>query len=231
MRTDPAAAGLTQSMLAIVRRELLLSLRRIGDLTTPLVFFAIICTLFPLALGPSRELLALIGPGIVWVAALLAQLLTASSIFRQDFEDGSLELYILAGHPLAALVVAKVLAYWLITGLPLTLVSPLLAVGYQLSGEAVWVLMVSLALGTLVLSLLGALGAALTLASRQGNALLSLLVVPLSLPVLIVGARAVALAATGGVAAAALKLLAAGALLGIVLAPLAIAPALRIAVD
>ncbi len=228
---ESAAASLSGAVFAVVRRELKLAFRRVGDLTTPLVFFAIVCTLFPLALGPSRELLAMIGPGIVWVAALLAQLLSASSIFRQDYEDGALELYILAGQPLAALVLAKVLAYWLVTGLPLVLVSPLLAISYQLPGEAIDVLLITLALGTLVLSFLGALGAALTLASRQGSALLSLLVVPLSLPVLIIGARAVSLAASGASAAAAVKLLLAAALLGLVLAPLAIGPALRIGVD
>ena len=228
---DRHQSGLTTAFVAVVRRELLLSLRRLGDLTTPLMFFAIVCTLFPLALGPSRELLALIGPGVVWVAALLAQLLTASSIFRQDFEDGALELYILGGQPLAWIVLARVLAYWLVTGVPLALFSPLLAVAYQLPATAIPELMLSLTLGTLLLAMLGALGAALTLASRQGNALLSLIVVPLSLPVLIVGARAVSLAASGNSAAAAMKLLAAGALLGTVLAPLAIAPALRIALD
>ncbi|MEM8983906.1 MAG: heme exporter protein CcmB [Pseudomonadota bacterium] len=227
----PVSAPFGSAAIAIVHRELLLAMRRVGDLTTPLVFFAVICTLFPLALGPSRELLAIIGPGVVWVAALLAQLLTASSIFRQDFEDGALELYILAGQPLAGLMAARIVAYWLVTGLPLTLVSPLLAVTYQLPVAAVTTLMASLALGTLILAFLGGLGAALTLAARQGNALLSLLVVPLSLPVLIVGARAVALAAAQSDASAALKLLGAGALLSIVLAPLAVGPALRIAVD
>ncbi|MEM1261551.1 MAG: heme exporter protein CcmB [Pseudomonadota bacterium] len=229
--TDRAAPSLAAAVRAVIHRELLLAMRRIGDLTTPLVFFAVICTLFPLALGPSRELLALVGPGVVWVAALLAQLLTASSIFRQDFEDGALELYILAGQPLAGLIAAKVIAYWVVTGLPLTVVSPLLAVTYQMPAAAVITLMASLALGTLILAFLGALGAALTLAARQGNALLSLLVVPLSLPVLIVGARAVALSSAQSDATAALKLLAAGALLSVVLAPLAVAPALRIAVD
>ncbi len=216
---------------ALMRRESLLAFRRAGDLLTPLVFFAMICTLFPLALGPSRELLTELGPGVVWVAALLAQLLSANSIFREDLNDGSLELLVLSGQPLPALVAAKLLAHWLVTGVPLVLVSPLLAFSYQLDSGSIPVLMCSLALGTLILAMLGGLASALTLASRQGSALVSLLVLPLAMPVLIFGARAVSLSMEGQSAAGAMKLLAALCLLGVTLIPLAVAPAVRIGTD
>lgn len=223
--------ALHRVMLAIIGREFRLAYRRLGDLATPLAFFAIVCTLFPLALGPDTATLQLLGPGVVWVAALLAQLLTAHSLFKQDMDDGSLELVILAGQPLAVLALCKVLAYWLVTGVPLVLVSPVLAASYQLPSEANATLAVSLALGTLILALLGGLGAALTLAARQGSSLVSLLVLPLAMPVLIFGARAVSLAANGASPLGGIKLLAALALLSVCLLPFAIAAALRIGVD
>lgn len=220
--------SLTTALVSVLKLEFLLAFRRSGDLLLPLIFLIMVCSLFPLAIGPERRVLMLIGPGVVWVGALLAQLLRAQSLFREDFADGTLELFILSGQPLAALCTVKLLALWLVGGLPIALMSPVLAVSYQLPSSIVPVLVGSLALGTLLLTLLGALGAALTLVSRQSSALLSLLVLPLSMPVLIFGARAVSLAAQGQSAAGALKLLAALAVFGLTLAPLAIAPALRI---
>ncbi|MEM7277896.1 MAG: heme exporter protein CcmB [Pseudomonadota bacterium] len=228
MIKQDADASLRIALLSVAKLEILLAFRRAGDLLLPLIFLTMICSLFPLAIGPERNVLVLIGPGVVWVGAILAQLLRAQSLFREDFADGTLELFILCGQPLAALVTLKLLAHWLVSGLPLALMSPVLAATYQLPMSTVPVLVGSLALGTLVLTLLGALGAALTLLSRQSSVLLSLLVLPLSMPVLIFGARAVSLAAQGQSAAAALKLLAALAILGLTLAPLAIAPAIRI---
>ncbi len=219
------------AIAAILGREFRLAFRRVGDLVTPLAFFAIVCTLFPLALGPGREELRLIGPGVVWVAALLAQLLSANTLFRQDHDDGSLELMLLSGQPLSVLAACRVIAYWLVTGLPLVLLAPLFAASFQLPIAASGTLMAALALGTFLLALLGALGAALTLAARQGSALVSLLVLPLAMPILIFGARAVALDAVGASPSGALKLLLALTLLGITLVPLALAGALRIGTD
>ena len=225
------APSLSGALGAILRRELLLAFRRLSDTLTPLVFFAIVCALFPLALGPERGQLTAIGPGIVWVAALLAQLLSLDSVFRDDFADGSLEQYALSGQPLAWIAAAKIVAYWVVSGLTLVLVSPLLAVTYGYPIAAMPTLALSLALGTFVLACLGATGAALTLSARNAGALLSLLVMPLAMPVLIFGARAAQLAAGGASPAAAVKLLAALAILGLVLAPFAVAAALRISLD
>ncbi len=227
----PTESSMRVSIGAVVGREIRLAYRRLGDLITPLAFFAIVCTLFPLALGPDRTTLAIIGPGVVWVAALLAQLLSAQTLFQQDLDDGSLELFVLSGQPLPVIVLARILAYWLVTGIPLVIIAPIFASTYQIPAGALPVLVVSLALGTLLLALLGALGAALTLAARQGSALMSLLVLPLAMPVLIFGARAVSLAAVGASPAGAIKLLLALAILGITLVPMAVAGALRIGVD
>ncbi|MEM7501071.1 MAG: heme exporter protein CcmB [Pseudomonadota bacterium] len=226
-----ARPSLWQGFAALLRRDLLLAYKRPGDVLNPLVFFVIVSSLFPLALGPEAELLQTIGPGIVWVAALLAVLLSLNSLFLSDLEDGSLDQIILSPQPLPLLVLAKTAAQWLVSGLPLVIGSPLIAIAYQLPGNAVVVMMATLALGTVSLSLLGAVGAALTVGLNRGNALLSLLVLPLAMPVLIFGARTVALAASNETAAAGLYFLGAYGVLALSFAPFAAAAALKISND
>lgn len=226
-----AGPTLWAGFLAIVRRDLLLAYKRPGDVLNPLVFFAVVSTLFPLAIGPAAEQLQAIGPGIVWVAALLAALLSLNALFLSDLEDGSLDQLILSPQPLPLLVLGKTATHWLVSGLPLVLVSPLIAVAYQLPRPAVGVMMATLALGTVSLSLLGSVGAALTVGLNRGNALLSLLVLPLAMPVLIFGARTVSLAASGEAVAAGLYFLGAYCALALSFAPFAAAAALKISND
>ena len=166
--------GLFKGFTAIVRRDLLLAWKRPGDVLNPLFFFAMVASLFPLAVGPSPEQLVLNGPGVVWVAALLATLLSLNSLFLSDFEDGSLDQIILSPQPLPLLGLGKATAHWWLNGLPLVLVSPLIAMTYRMSVDIIGVMMLTLALGTISLSLLGAIGAALTVGLNRGNALLSL---------------------------------------------------------
>lgn len=226
-----AGPSLWQGFVAVLRRDLLLAYKRPGDVLNPLVFFVIVSTLFPLALGPEAELLATIGPGIVWVAALLAVLLSLNSLFLSDLEDGSLDQIILSPQPLPLLVLGKTAAQWLVSGLPLVIGSPLIAIAYQMPGNAVLITMATLALGTVSLSLLGAVGAALTVGLNRGNALLSLLVLPLAMPVLIFGARTVALAASNEGTEAGLYFLGAYGVLALSFAPFAAAAALKISND
>lgn len=226
-----AAPTLMQGFTAIVRRDLTLAFKRPGDALNPLVFFAIVSTLFPLAIGPASELLIAIGPGVLWVAALLAALLSLNSLFLTDLEDGSLDQIILSPQPLPLLVLGKTAAQWLVSGLPLVIVSPLIAITYQLPAASIGVMMVTLALGTVSLSLLGSVGAALTVGLNRGNALLSLLVLPLAMPVLIFGARTVSLAAADDAVAAGMYFLAAYCVLALSFAPFAAAAALKISND
>ncbi len=216
---------------ALLKRDMLLAFRRRADWLNPLVFFVIVVTLFPLGIGPDPGLLRDIAPGVLWVAALLATLLALDGLFRSDFDDGSLEQLLLSPQPLSVLVLAKVLAHWLVTGLPLLLLSPLLAVVMQLQVVAIPVLLVSLLVGTLTLSLVGAIGAALTVGLQRGGVLLALLVLPLFIPVLIFGSSSVIAAASGFAVDAQLYLLGALFLLALVLAPPAIAAALRISTE
>jgi len=225
---DRQMPGLMDGFIAIVRRDLLLAWKRPGDVLNPLFFFAMVASLFPLATGPSPEQLMLNGPGVVWVAALLATLLSLNSLFLSDFEDGSLDQIILSPQPLPLLGLGKAAGHWLLSGLPLVLVSPLIAVTYRMPADIVGVLMLTLTLGTVSLSLLGAIGAALTVGLNRGNALLSLLIMPLSMPVLIFGARTVSLAAAGDPVAAGIYFLAAYCMLALTLAPFATAAALKI---
>ncbi|MFP4615764.1 MAG: heme exporter protein CcmB [Thiohalorhabdus sp.] len=215
---------------AILARDLTLALRHRSELGNPLMFFIVVVTLFPLALGPEQDTLTRVAPGILWVAALLAATLSMDGMFRSDFEDGSLEQMLLSPHSPALLVVAKVLAHWLVTGLPLILISPLLALFLHLPLEALPVLLATLALGTPVLSMVGAIGVALTVGLRRGGLLLTLLVLPLYIPVLIFAAGAVDNAAAGLPVAGQLYFLAALLILALTLAPLATAAALRISV-
>jgi heme exporter protein B len=216
----------------VLRRDLALAFRRWEQVTHPVVFFLMVATLFPLALNPKPSLLADIGAGVVWVSALLSSMLALESLFRADVDDGTLEQLTLSGQPLAILLLAKTVAHWLLSGLPLVLASPVVAIAFGADGTANGVLMGSIALGTAVLSLIGSVGAALTLGSRRGSVLLSLLVLPLVMPVLIFGARATDLALHGDAAAAGpLWLLGSMLILALTLTPFASAAALRISLE
>ncbi|MEQ1661066.1 MAG: heme exporter protein CcmB [Thiobacillus sp.] len=220
-----------QTLRYVVSRDLLLALRRRADVATTLFFFVIVASLFPLGVGPEPALLRAMAPGIVWVAALLATMLSLERLFAADYADGSLEQLALAPEPLILVVIGKVLAHWLVAGLPLVLMSPVIALQYDLPAEAIATLLLALLLGTPVLSLIGAIGAALTVGVRGGGVLVSLLVLPLYVPVLIFGAGAVDASATGMSASGHLSILGAFLLLGLVLAPWATAAALRIALE
>jgi len=215
-------------LLAITRRDLLLAWKRPGDVLNPLFFFAMVCTLFPLAVGPSAEQLTFSGPGVLWVAALLATLLSLNSLFLGDHEDGSLDQLLVSAQPLPVLVLGKTLAHWLTSGLPLVLISPVLALTYRMPGNVMGVLMLTLLLGSICLSLLGSIGAALTVGLNRGTALLSLLILPLAMPVLLLGANTVSLAAGNELYSTGVWALAAYAVAAISLAPYATAAALRI---
>ena len=223
--------GLLDTVRCVAGRDLLAALRRRADVVTTLIFFVIVASLFPLGVGPETALLRMLGPGVVWVAALLASMLALGRLFASDHADGTLEQLTLAPQPLSLLVLAKIAAHWLTTGLPLVVVAPLLGFQFDLSTDALLILLASLLLGTPTLSLIGAIGAALTLGLRGGGALLSLLVLPLYVPVLIFGAGAVEAGAAGLGAAAHLSLLGALLLIALVFAPWATAVALRIAVE
>ncbi|MFT0211929.1 heme exporter protein CcmB [Pseudomonas sp. F1_0610] len=212
-------------------RESRLLFRRVSDLANPLVFFAIVVALFPLAVGPETNLLRALSPGLVWVAALLAVLLSLDGLFRSDFEDGSLEQWVVSSRSLSALVLAKVLAHWMFSGLALVLLSPVLAVMLGLPASSIGVLLVSLLLGTPVLSLLGAVGAALTVGLKRGGLLLALLILPLYIPVLILGTGAVQASLQGMPTAGYLLWMAALTVATITLAPFAIAAGLVISVS
>ncbi len=220
--------GILAAFVAITRRDLSLAWKRPGDILNPLFFFAMVCTLFPLAVGPSAEQLQLNGPGVLWVAALLATLLSLNALFVSDHEDGSLDQLLVSPQPLPVLALGKSLAHWLTSGLPLVLISPLLAVTYRMPMDVMGVLMLTLLLGTICLSLLGSIGAALTVGLNRGTALLSLLILPLAMPVLLLGANTVSLAAGNEVYATGIWALAAYAVGALSLAPFATAAALRI---
>lgn len=213
---------------AVLLRDLKIAMRRRSDWMNPLVFFTVVVTLFPLGIGPQADLLREIAPGLLWVAALLATLLAAEGLFRSDYDDGSLEQLVICGQPLSVLVLAKVLAHWLVTGLPLLLLSPLMAIVLQLKLSSIPALLASLLLGTLTLSLIAAIGAALTVGLRRGGVLLALLVLPLFIPVLIFGSGTVLAAESGFAIEAQLSLLGALFLMALAFAPLAISAALRI---
>jgi len=222
---------MNSAWMTVLKRDLLLAFRRRSDVATTLFFFLIVSSLFPLGIGPEPAVLSSIAPGVLWVAALLAGMLSLTRLFAADFADGSLEQMLLAPQPLTLLVTAKVLAHWLVCGLPVVLLAPLIGLQYALPNDALFVLIISLLLGTPALSLIGAIGAALTLGVRGSGLLVALLVLPLYIPVLIFGAGAVAASQHGMSAQAHLSLLAACSLLALVLAPLATAAALRISVE
>ena len=216
---------------AMIHRDLRLAMRRRADIVSALFFFIIVVSLFPLGVGPEPELLRKLAPGVLWVAALLSTMLSLQRLFADDHRDGTLEQLALAPQPLALIVLGKVLAHWLVSGLPLALLAPLLGLQFNLSGDALWMLSLSLLIGTPALSGIGAIGAALTLGVRGGGVLLSLLVLPLYIPVLIFGAGAVDATVTGLGAQAHLSLLAALSLSGVFFAPWPSAAALRIALE
>ena len=209
-------------------RDLRLAFRSRHELANPLIFFVLVVSLFPLAVTPKPELLKEMAPGVIWVAALLATLLSLDGLFKQDYDDGSLDQLMLSPNPLMLLVFAKVLAHWLLTGLPLVLISPLLGIIMRLPNEVLPALMVTLLLGTPVLSLVGAIGVSLTVAVNRGGVLLSLIVLPLYIPILIFGANAIDVASDGLSIRGQLFFLGAVLVFAISLAPLATAADLRI---
>lgn len=222
------APGIPYAFFTLLKRDLLLALRRRNEVINPMLFFIVVVSLFPMGVSPERSLLQALAPGVIWVAALLATLLSLETMFRSDFEDGALEQMLLCPYPVTFLVHAKVLAHWLVTGLPLLLIAPLLGVFMALPRQAMGTLLATLALGTPVLSLVGAIGVALTVGLRRGGALLSLVVLPLYIPVLIFGANAVDASVSNLPVAGQLYILGALLLLAVTLAPIATAAALKI---
>ncbi|SER10118.1 heme exporter protein B [Rosenbergiella nectarea] len=218
-------------MQRLLLRELKIAFRHRADIINPLWFFLIIVTLFPLGIGPESALLARIAPGVVWVAALLASLLGLERMFREDFLDGSLEQLLLIPTPLPMVALVKVFAHWLTSGLPLIILSPLASLFLSLNFTGWWGLVLTLLLGTLTFSFLGAIGVALTVRLRRGGVLLSLLVLPLAIPILIFASSAVDAASQGLAISGYLAILAAMLVTSVVLAPFAIAAALRVSLQ
>ncbi len=215
----------------IVWRDLILAWRRRADVLSTLFFFVIVVSLFPLGIGPETQLLRSIAPGVVWVAALLASMLSLGRLFANDYQDGTLEQLLLTPQPLYLIVLGKVLAQWLVAEIPLVLIAPLLGVQFDLSRETLLVLFISLLLGTPVLSLIGSIGAALTVGLRGSGVLISLLVLPLYIPVLIFGAGAVDASIMGLSPQPNLSLLGAVTVLSVTFAPWATSAALRISLE
>jgi len=225
------SASPLQAARLILARDLRVALRKRGQFVQPLAFFAIVTTLFPLSISPELARLREIASGVLWVAALLASLLALEFLFRDDAHDGTLEQYALSGQSLTWLVFAKTTAHWLLTGVPLALMAPLAGMALGVPYTALAGIILPLGLGTLVLSLIGAIGAALTLGVRRSGVLLTLLTLPLSMPVLIFGAQATDLAIRGVSYAAPVYLLGAMAVLGVTLAPLGASAAVRISLE
>lgn len=223
--------GLGQVMLAVLKREIALGMRQKGEVLTPLMFFAVVASLFPLGVGAESNLLLRMAPGVLWVSALLAAMLSLQRMFAMDHADGSLEQMVLSPTPLGLLVLAKALAHFLLSGLPLVLMAPILGLQFGLDGRGLAILMLTLLLGTPTLSLIGSIGAALTLGVRGAGVLLSLLILPLYIPVLIFGAGAVEADAAGLGIGGHLSLLAALLVLSLFFTPLATSAALRISLE
>jgi heme exporter protein B len=223
--------SLDRFLLGQFQRQLKLAFSRPGEILNPIWFFMMVVALFPLGMGPRPEQLAPLAPGILWVVALLSQLTVSHRLFASDYEDGSLEQLVLSDHPLALSALAQVLAHWVVSGVTLALLSPLFAVVLALPSEAITTLVASLLIGTLGLSLIGAIGAALTVGIRRGALLLSLLIIPLYVPVLIFGTSAVVEASRGDDGSAWLALMGAWAIASLILAPPAISAGLKISLD
>ena len=225
-----AAYSLSRAMYASLKRELLVAARQKSELFNPLLFFLIVVVFIPLGISPDKFLLAKLAPGMVWVIALLATLLSLDGLFKADYEDGSLEQMVVSPLPLFWMVLIKILGHWLLTGVPLTLLAPVLGLMLYLPAEAYGSLILSLLIGTASLSLIGAIGAALTVSLRRGGLILSLIVMPLYVPVLIFGANTVNSAAQGLPYTGSLAILGVFLLLALLLAPFASAEALKISV-
>ncbi len=221
----------TQAFFTLLQRDLKIAVRHKGDIFNPLLFFILVVTLFPLGIGPEPQVLSRVAPGIIWVAALLASMLSLERLFKADFVDGSLEQMLLSPQPLPLMVLAKVLAHWLLTGVPLILVAPLLAVLLHLETNSYGALMATLALGTPVLSLLGAIGVALTVGLRKGGVLLSLLILPLYIPVLIFATSAIDAAGLNLPYSGHLAIIGAMLVGSLILAPFAIGASLRVSTN
>jgi heme exporter protein B len=224
-------ANLGQTLGALVQRDFKIAYRNRGELANPLLFYIIVMTLFAFGVGPDPAQLREVAPGIIWVAALLATLLALNGLFRSDFEDGSLEQLIMSAQPIPILLLGKVMVHWSVTGLPLLLITPFLAMLMHLDGPALGVLLLSLLVGTPILSLIGSVGGALTVGVRRGSLLLALIVLPLYIPVLIFGTSAVQAAASGLPVAGQIYLLSSMLVLALTLTPIAAAAALRISVN
>lgn len=221
-----------RTFICILGRDITLAMRRRTDVLTTLFFFVIVVSLFPLGVGTEKETLRMLGPGVVWVAALLASMLALERLFAADYEDGTLEQMLMTAQPLALLVLAKVSAHWLLTGLPLVAIAPLIGLQYHMAEPSLMAMILSLLVGTPVLSLIGSIGAALTLGLRGGGILLSLLILPLFIPVLVYGAGAVTVSADNlAEAQPYFSLLGAFLLLALIFSPLAAAAALRISTE
>ena len=228
---DDEEVGILPGVVAMIRRELLLAQRSRGEAVMPLVFFVMVASLFPLAIGAEPELLARIAPGVAWVCGLLATLLSLPRLFTADYADGTLEQLLMSPFPLPALIAGKMAAHWLTTGLPLAIASPLLALQFGLGMQELLLLLVTLLIATPLLSMIGAIAAALTLGARAGSVLIALLVLPLYIPPLIFGAGAVEAAMAGLDYSGHLSLLAGATLVGVVLTPFVAAAALRVTLD
>lgn len=224
-------ASTAEAARLVFVRDLTLAARRWDEVAQPLIFYVVVTTMFPLATTPDMAQLRQIGGGVVWVAALLSSLLALEALFRADVEDGTMEQWVLSGQPLGWLLLAKVVAHWVLTGLPLVIMSPIVGTGLGLPTSVWGVLTLSLLLGTATLSVLGGIGAALTVGVRRGSVLLSLLVLPLAMPLLIFGARAVAMQMDGDSPAGPLQLLAAIFFMAVSLGPIAMSAAIRISVE
>lgn len=231
MMDSSESVSLLKIFSGLFKRELQLCFRRTGELTNPLLFCLIVVTLFPLGIGPEQSALAPIAAGVVWVIALLACLLSTDMLFKEDLADGSLELFLVSPFPVYILALVKVLVYWLVTGVPLALISPLVGMVVYLPEDGFVTLFLSLLLGTGVMSCLGGVGAALTVSLRRSSVLLTLLILPMYIPVLIFGTMAVERGVNGTDASGYIALLAALLFMAITLTPIAIAAALRVSCD
>lgn len=231
VRTPDESVSVLSAMKAVFSRDLKTAFRQPQDLLNPLLFFVMVVTLFPLGVSPEVSFLREAGSGILWVAALLSVLLSLDHLFRHDFDDGTLEQLVLQPQPLFLLVLAKSLAHWVLTGLPLVMLAPVLGVMVHLEGNSVAILCLTLLIGTPVLSLIGSIGAALTLGLRSAGVLLSLLIIPLYIPVLIFGTGTVMSASESAPVGGQLALMGAFLVLALTLAPFASAAALRISLS
>jgi len=224
-------SGIWRAFISLVQRDLLLAYRHRGELINPLLFFMIVVTLFPLGVSPEETVLRTLAPGVIWIAALLSALFSLESMFRSDFDDGALEQMALSPQPLPVLVLAKVLAHWLVSGLPMLMMAPLLALLLAMPGAGIQALELTLLVGTPLLSLIGSIGVALTVGMRRGGVLLTLLVLPLYVPILIFATNAVTAAVAGLPYDGQIYFLAALLALAMTLSPFATAAALRISLS